>query len=60
MHQTKKGNQWHLGIKMHTGADDTLGLIHRVETTAANFHDIVPVGNLLYGKECSVMPVILA
>src|SRR5690606_8012727 len=32
MHQTKKGNAWHFGMKMHIGVDDTLGLIHSVET----------------------------
>src|SRR5690554_2387217 len=28
MHQTRKGNEWHFGMKMHIGVDDTLGLIH--------------------------------
>ena len=51
MHQTKKGNQWHFGMKMHIGVDDTLGLIHSIDTTAANVHDIVPSGNLLHGDE---------
>jgi IS5 family transposase len=51
MHQTKKGNEWHFGMKMHIGVDDTLGLIHSIDTTAANVHDIVPAGNLLHGDE---------
>ena len=51
MHQTKKGNQWHFGMKMHIGVDDTLGLIHSIDTTSANVHDIVPAGNLLHGYE---------
>ena len=51
MHQTKKGNQWHFGMKMHIAVDDTLGLIHSIDTTAANVHDIVPSGNLLHGDE---------
>ena len=51
MHQTKKGNEWHFGMKMHIGVDDTLGLIHSIETTAANVHDIVPTGKLLHGDE---------
>ena len=55
MHQTKKGNQWHLSMKMHTGAYDRLGLIHRIDTTAAIVHDIVPAGNLLYGEEKRVL-----
>jgi len=51
MHQTKKGNQWHFGMKMHIGVDDTLGLIHSIDATSANVHDIVPAGNLLHGYE---------
>ncbi|WP_211227229.1 transposase [Saccharospirillum impatiens] len=51
MHQTKKANEWHFGMKMHIGADDTLGLIHSIDTTAANIHDIVPVGKLLHRAE---------
>lgn len=51
MHQTRKGNEWHFGMKMHIGVDDTLGLIHSIDTTAANVHDIVPSGKLLHGEE---------
>jgi len=51
MHQTRKGNQWYFGMKMHIGVDDTLGLIHSIDATAANVHDIVPAGNLLHGDE---------
>src|SRR5680860_982488 len=51
MHQTRKGNQWYFGMKIHIGVDDTLGLIHSIDTTAANVHDIVPAGNLLHGDE---------
>lgn len=31
-----------LRMKMHIDVDDTLGLIHCIDTTAANIHDIVP------------------
>lgn len=51
MHQTRKGNQWYFGMKMHIGVDDTFGLIHSIDTTAANVHDILPAGNLLHGDE---------
>ncbi|WP_226649597.1 IS5 family transposase [Microbulbifer variabilis] len=51
IHQTKKGNQWHFGMKMHIGTADTLGLIHSLDTTAANQHDITATGKLLHGKE---------
>ncbi|GHL43715.1 hypothetical protein ECZU28_37100 [Escherichia coli] len=29
MHQTKKGNQWHFGMKAHIGVDAKSGLTHR-------------------------------
>ncbi len=51
MHQTKKGNQWYFGMKMHIGVDETLGVIHSMETTAANAHDITQTERLLHGKE---------
>lgn len=54
MHQTKKGNEWHFGMKMHIGVDSTLGLIHSIFTTPANVHDIVASGKLLHGKESYV------
>ena len=51
MHQTKKGNQWHFGMKVHIGVDKDSGLIHSVETTAANVHDLTPAAELLHGEE---------
>ena len=30
MHQSKKGNQWHFGMKAHIGVDDESGLVHTV------------------------------
>ncbi|EOJ9651330.1 transposase, partial [Enterobacter roggenkampii] len=45
MHQTKKGNQWHFGMKAHIGVDAKSGLTHSLVTTAANEHwsDHAPV-----------------
>jgi IS5 family transposase len=51
MHQTKKGNEWHFGMKMHIGVDDTNGTIHSIETTPANEHDITQMHQLLHGDE---------
>ncbi|WP_289086393.1 IS5 family transposase [uncultured Spongiibacter sp.] len=51
MHQTKKGNEWHFGMKMHIGVDDQDGLIHSIETTAANVHDLTAADQLLHGEE---------
>lgn len=53
-HQTKKGNAWHFGYKAHIGVDKTSGLVHHVETTAANIHDVSVVPKLIYGEEESV------
>jgi IS5 family transposase len=51
MHQTKKGNQWHFGMKAHIGVDDESGLVHHVECTAANVADVTQVHKLLHGRE---------
>lgn len=51
MHQARKGNEWHFGMKMHIGVDDSLGLIHSVETTPANEHDLNVAHKLLHGDE---------
>ncbi len=47
MCQVKKGDEWRFGMKMHIGVDDALGLIHSVETTSANEHDITVADKLL-------------
>ena len=51
MHQTKKGNQWHFGMKLHIGADSQTGLVHSASVTAANVHDRHQVPHLLHGRE---------
>jgi IS5 family transposase len=51
MHQTKKGNQWHSGMKAHIAVDANSGLVHTVTTTAANEADIEQIADLLHGKE---------
>ena len=54
MHQTKKGNQWHFGMKVHIGVDAGTGLVHSMTTTAANAHDVTEAHNLLHGRETVV------
>jgi len=54
MHQTKKGNQWHFGMKLHIGADSRTGLVHSASVTAANIHDRHQVPHLLHGGETRV------
>jgi transposase, IS5 family len=51
MHQTKKGNQWHFGMKAHIGVDAESGLVHTVIGTAANIADVTQAGDLLHGQE---------
>jgi IS5 family transposase len=51
MHQTKKGNPWHCGMKAHMGADRDSGLVHTVVGTAANVADVTVGHALLHGQE---------
>jgi IS5 family transposase len=54
MHQTKKGNQWHFGMKAHIGVDAESGLVHSVIGTAANVNDVTQAVALLHGDETDV------
>ena len=54
MHQTKKGNQWHFGMKAHIGVDADSGLVHTVIGTAANVSDVTQGHGLLHGEETVV------
>jgi transposase, IS5 family len=54
MHQTKKGNQWHFGMKAHIGVDAESGLVHSVIGTAANVGDVTQAAGLLHGAESDV------
>ena len=51
MRQTKKGNEWHFGMKVHIGADAETGVVHSVATTSANVHDVTEAHRLLHGGE---------
>lgn len=51
MHQTRKGQQWYFGMKMHIGVDSRTGLAHSAVVTAANVHDKHPLPDLLHGGE---------
>jgi IS5 family transposase len=54
MHQTKKGNPWHFGMKAHIGADLSSGLVHTVIGTAANVNDVTVGNALLHGQKTDV------
>jgi IS5 family transposase len=51
MQQTKKGNQWHFGMKIHIGVDSKTGLTHSASITSANVHDSQELPKLLHGNE---------
>jgi IS5 family transposase len=51
MHQTKKGQQWYFGMKIHIGVDSQSGLTHSAVITPANVHDKHPLPDLLHGNE---------
>ena len=48
MHQTKNGNEWHLGMKACIGVDTDSGLVHSVVGTAANVSDVSQAHALLF------------
>ena len=53
MHQTRKGNEWHFGMKAHVGTDQR-GIVHSLTTTAANVADVTQMSKLLHGQEREV------
>ena len=57
MHQTKKGNQCHFGMKCHTGVDAGSGFVHTVEATAANVHDVTVVAKLMTKLSIGTAPI---
>jgi len=55
MHQSKKGNDWHFGMKAHVGVDMATGLVHTVVGTAGNVADVTQAHALLHGGENVVL-----
>jgi len=53
MHQTKKGKDWHCGMKAHVGTDKR-GIVHSLTTTDANMHDSTQMAQLLHSDEREV------
>jgi IS5 family transposase len=54
MSSTKKGNNYHFGMKVHTGTDSQSGLVHTVKVTTASVHDKQEMDQLLHGEEKAV------
>src|ERR1044071_2863979 len=53
MKQTKKGNNWHFGMKLHVGTDRR-GVVHSVTATHAAAADITQMETLLHGQERAI------
>lgn len=53
MKQTRKGKQWHFGMKAHVGTDRR-GIVHSLATTDAAAADITQMHKLLHGEEREV------
>lgn len=51
MHQTRKGQQWYFGMKLHIGVDSRTGLAHSAAVTSADVHDKHLLEDLLHGEE---------
>ena len=47
MHQTKKGNEWYFGMKVHAAVDAGSGYVHTITGTSANMHDVTETANLI-------------
>ena len=50
MHQTRKGKDWHFGMKVHVGTTKQ-GLVHSLAAGPANEHDLTRLDELLHGEE---------
>ncbi|HXA53717.1 MAG TPA: IS5 family transposase [Solirubrobacteraceae bacterium] len=50
MKQTRKGNAWHFGMKLHVGTD-LKGRVHSLTATHAGVADITQLPQLLHGEE---------
>ncbi len=50
MRQTKKGNTWYFGMKVHVGTDKR-GVVHSLVTTHAAEADINQLPDLMHGEE---------
>ena len=53
MKQTRKGRNWHFGMKLHIGADKR-GIVHTVRATDAAVADVTQLPELLHGEEHEV------
>jgi IS5 family transposase len=53
MASSKKGNQWHFGMKAHIGVDTAHGLVHTMEATTGKVSDYSMAETLPHGDEAT-------
>src|SRR6202166_2212901 len=53
MRQTRKGNTWYFGMKLHVGTDPR-GLVHSLTTTDAAQADVTQLPTLVHGAERAI------
>jgi len=53
MKQTRKGKNWHFGMKLHIGTDRR-GIVHSLVATHAAASDIAQLAHLLHGEESAL------
>jgi len=54
MRSSKKGNQWHFGMKAHIGVDARSGLVHTVGVTSGSVHDATVMDRLIRDDDTAV------
>jgi IS5 family transposase len=55
MHQSKKGNDWHFGMKAHIRVEAAAGLVHTVVGTAGSLSDVTQAHALLHRDEIAAL-----
>ena len=56
-HSVKKGTEWKFDYKAHVGVDSKSDLVHSLEVTAANVHDVTMTSELLTVKKKLYMAI---
>jgi IS5 family transposase len=54
MRSSKKGNQWHFGMKVHIGVDASSGLVHTTGVTSGSVHDAAVMDRLIRADDTAV------
>jgi len=54
MTSSKKGNNYHFGMRAYIGVDADSELVHTVQTTSGSAHDVTQAHELLHGEESTV------